>query len=290
MHSIVGPLSKSLAIAFLVCMTMSLGLEVTWRQLLTLLRDKGLLFRALAANLILVPLLGLALVRVFPLPLDFANAFLILAAAPGAPMSLRYTRNQDDDAPFAAALLFVLILAAICFTPLIAELILPAQTRLSVPYDRVATVALLYMVFPGLLGIAIQRWGGEETVMIRSVTFISARVFFLAWVILVTAEQSRAVRQLGVPTLAAMASLIIGSMIIGWLLGGPQRENRRILATGTSMRNVGLCAVIAIESFPGTKVDIALVAFSALMVTPNSLLLFYENYWERRRKALTTVS
>jgi predicted Na+-dependent transporter len=290
MHSIVGPLSKSLAIAFLVCMTMSLGLEVTWRQLLTLLRDKGLLFRALAANLILVPLLGLALVRVFPLPLDFANAFLILAAAPGAPMSLRYTRNQDDDAPFAAALLFVLILAAICFTPLIAELILPAQTRLSVPYDRVATVALLYMVFPGLLGIAIQRWGGEETVMIRNVTFISARVFFLAWVILVTAEQSRAVRQLGVPTLAAMASLIIGSMIIGWLLGGPQRENRRILATGTSMRNVGLCAVIAIESFPGTKVDIALVAFSALMVTPNSLLLFYENYWERRRKALTTVS
>jgi len=290
MHSIVGPLSKSLAIAFLVCMTMSLGLEVTWRQLLTLLRDKGLLFRALAANLILVPLLGLALVRVFPLPLDFANAFLILAAAPGAPMSLRYTRNQDDDAPFAAALLFVLILAAICFTPLIAELILPAQTRLSVPYDRVATVALLYMVFPGLLGIAIQRWGGEETVMIRNVTFISARVFFLAWVILVTAEQSRAVRQLGVPTLAAMASLIIGSMIIGWLLGGPQRENRRILATGTSMRNVGLCAVIAIESFPGTKVDIALVAFSALMVTPNSLLLFYENYRKKRREALTVVS
>ena len=289
MHSIVGPLSKSLAIAFLVCMTMSLGLEVTWQQLVSLLRDKGLLCRALAANLILVPLLGLALVRVFPMPLDFANVFLILAAAPGAPMSLRYTRNRDDDAPFAAALLFVLILAAICFTPLIAELILPAQTRLSVPYDRVATIAVLYMVFPGLLGIAIQRWGEEETVMIRRVAFISARMFFLAWVILVTAEQSRAVRQLGVPTLAAMVSLIIGSMIIGWFLGGPQRENRRILATGTSMRNVGLCAVIAIESFPGTKVDIAIVAFSALMVTPNSLLLFYESYWKKRRKALTTV-
>jgi predicted Na+-dependent transporter len=289
MHSIFGPLSKSLAIAFLVCMTMSLGLEVTWQQLVSLLRDKGLLCRALAANLILVPLLGLALVRVFPMPLDFANVFLILAAAPGAPMSLRYTRNRDDDAPFAAALLLVLILAAICFTPLIAELILPAQTRLSVPYDRVATIAVLYMVFPGLLGIAIQRWGEEETVMIRRVAFISARMFFLAWVILVTAEQSRAVRQLGVPTLAAMVSLIIGSMIIGWFLGGPQRENRRILATGTSMRNVGLCAVIAIESFPGTKVDIAIVAFSALMVTPNSLLLFYESYWKKRRKALTTV-
>jgi BASS family bile acid:Na+ symporter len=289
MHSIVGPLSKSLAIAFLVCMTMSLGLEVTWRQLLTLLRDKGLLCRVLAANLILVPLLGLALDMIFPMPLDYAIAFLLLAAAPGAPISLRYTRNRHDDAPFAAALLFILILAAICFTPLIAELILPAQTLLSVPYDRVATVALLYMVFPGLIGIVIQRWG-EETVMIRKVTSISARVFFLAWVILVTAEQSRAIRQLGLPTLAAMALLILGSMIIGWFLGGPQRENRRILATGTSMRNVALCAVIAIESFPGTKVDIALVAFSALMVTPNSFLLFYENYRKKRREALTVVS
>jgi len=290
MHSIFGPLSKSLAIAFLVCMTMSLGLEVTSRQLLTLLRDKGLLCRALAANLILVPLLGLALDMIFPMPLDFAIAFLLLAAAPGAPMSLSYTRNRDDDAPFAAALLFILIIAAICFTPLIAGLILPPQTLLSVPYDRVATVVLLYMVSPGLLGIAVQRWGGEETVMIRKVTSISARVFFLAWVILVTAEQSRAVRQLGVPALAAMVSLIIGSMIIGWLLGGPQRENRRILATGTSMRNVALCAVIAIESFPGTKVDIAIVAFSALMVTPNSFLLFYENYRKKRREALTVVS
>jgi BASS family bile acid:Na+ symporter len=290
MTSIVVPLSKSLAIAFLVCMTMSLGLEVTWRQLLTLLRDKGLLCRALAANLILVPLLGLALDMIFPMPLDFAIAFLLLAAAPGAPMSLRYTRNRDDDAPFAAALLFILILAAICFTPLIAELILPAQTLLSVPYDRVATVALLYMVLPGLIGIVIQRWGGEETVMIRKVTSISARVFFLAWVILVTAEQSRAVRQLGVPTLAAMVSLVIGSMTIGWFLGGPQRKNRRILATGTSMRNVALCAVIAIENFPGTKVDIALVAFSALMVTPNSILAFYENYRKKWRNALTVVS
>jgi predicted Na+-dependent transporter len=289
MQSIFGPLSKSLAIAFLVCMTMSLGLEVTWRRLRPLLRDKGLLCRALAANLILVPLLGLALARIFSMPLDFAIAFLLLAAAPGAPMSLRYTRNRDDDAPFAVALLFMLILAAICFTPLMAELILPARTRFNVPYDRVATIALLYMVFPGLIGIALQRWG-EEAVMVRRVTFLSARVFFLAWVILVTAEQSRAVRQLGFPTLAAMVLLIIGSMIIGWFLGGPQRENRRILATATSMRNVALCAVIAIESFPGTKVDIAIVAFSGLMVTPNSFLALYEDYREKRRKALSLVS
>ena len=282
MHSIFGPLSKALAIGFLVCMTMSLGLQVSWQQLLALLREKGLLWRALAANLILVPLLGLGLAMIFPMPRDFAISFLLLAAAPGAPMSLRYTRNRDHDAPFAGALLFTLILAAICFTPAIAELILPSPIRLSVPYDRVATVALLYMVFPGLMGVAIQRWSGRA-LMIKKVTLISARVLFLAWAILVTAEQSRAIRQLGIATLAAMVSLIIGSMLIGWFLGGPQHQNRRILATATSMRNVALCAVIASESFPGTNADIAIVAFSALMVTPNSLWLLYENYSKTRR-------
>jgi predicted Na+-dependent transporter len=122
------------------------------------------------------------------------------------------------------------------------------------------------------------------------VTLILARVSFLTWTILVTADQSRAVRQLGLATLAAMVFLVLGSMVIGWFLGVPRRENRRILATGTSMRNVGLCAVIAMNSFPNTRVAIALVAFSTLMVTPNSVLLVYENYRTRRSKLITAMS
>jgi bile acid:Na+ symporter, BASS family len=289
MQSILGPLSRFLAIAFLVCMTLSLGLEITWRELQRLLRDIRLLCRVLAANFILVPLLGLTLTRVFPMPADFAMALLLLAAAPGAPMSLRYTRNRDNDAPLATAMLSVLLLGAICFTPLIAELILPVRTRLSVPFDRVAAIALPYMVVPVVLGVVLQQCS-EWVILLRRVTLISARAFFLAWSILVTADQSRAVRQLGVPALAAMLLLVLGSMIIGWFLGGPRRENRRILATGTSMRNVALCAVIAMKSFPNTKADIALVAFSALMVTPNSLLLIYENYRARRSKVAAALS
>lgn len=87
-----------------------------------------------------------------------------------------------------------------------------------------------------------------------------------------------------------MVLLVLGSMVIGWPLGGPRREYRRILATGTSMRNVGLCGVIAIKSFPHTRVDIALVAFSALMVTPNSLLLVYESYRARHSKVAVVAS
>ena len=284
MQSIVGPLSKSLAIAFLVSMNLSLGMEVTWHNISSTLRDRSLVCRVLVANLVLVPLLGLALTRVLPMPPDFTIALLLLASAPGAPFSLRYTRRKDEDAPFAAALAFLLVLAAICFTDPIAKLILPT-VNVTVPFGRVLAVVLTFMVLPAFTGFVLQHWR-KDIVTVRKVTSLSATAFFLAWTVLVTAEQSQAVKRIGVHTLAAMVALILGSMIIGWLMGGPKRENRRILATGTSMRNVGLCAVIALQSLPRTKVDLGLVAFSALMVTPNSILGLYETYRKRRIKAL----
>jgi bile acid:Na+ symporter, BASS family len=285
MDLILGPLSKSLARAFLVSMSLSIGLEITWREVVGLLRDKGLLLRALVANIVLVPLLGMIIVWIFPMPRDFKIAFLLLAAAPGAPSAVRYTRNEREDAPFAAGLAMLLICAAIVFTPVLAEIILPLETRVTIPYDQIATVLVLYIIFPGAIGVTLQCWP-EESDMIGRVSLVSARLLFAAWIIITFFEQSKATSRMGVRTLAAMFCLIAGSMILGWLMGGPKRENRRILASATSMRNVALCAVIALNSFPGTDVGIALVAFSSMMATPASTLALYENYKKRRAKAL----
>ena len=285
MDLILGPLSKSLATAFLVSMSLSIGLELTWRQVVGLLRDKGLLLRALAANIVLVPLLGVILVRIWPMPRDFEIALLLLAAAPGAPSAIRYTRNADEDVPFAAGLAMLLICAAMVFTPFLLEIVLPLEIRVTIPYDQIATVLVLYVIAPGAIGFTLQRWP-EESAMIAKVSSISARLFFAAWMLFTFFEQSKATRRMGVRTLAAMICLIAGSMILGWLMGGPKYENRRILASATSMRNAALCAAIALRSFPGTDVDIALVAFCSMMATPASTWTLYENYKKWRAKGL----
>jgi BASS family bile acid:Na+ symporter len=266
-------------------MSLSIGLEITRREVVGLLRDKGLLLRALAANIVLVPLLGVILVWIFPMPRDFEIAFLLLAAAPGAPSAIKYTRNEREDAPFAAGLAMLLICAAIVFMPVLVQIILPLETRVTIPYDQIAAVLVLYVIFPGAIGVTLQRWG-EESAMIGRVSLMSARLFFAAWMVITFFEQSKATHRMGVRTLAAMLCLIAGSMILGWLMGGPKHENRRILASATSMRNVALCAAIALRSFPGTDVDVALVAFSSMMATPASTLVFYENYKKRRAKGL----
>jgi len=285
MDVILSPLSKSLAIAFLVCTSLSIGLEVTGRQIAGLLRDKGLLLRALAANIVLVPLLGVILVWIWPMPRDFEIAFLLLAVAPGAPSAIKYTRNDREDAPFSAALAMVLMCAAIVFSPFLADIVLPLETRITVPYDQIASVLVLYIIAPGAFGFMLQRWP-DESPMIGKVALISARLCFAAWMVITFFESSKATTRMGVRTLAAMICLIAGSMILGWLMGGPKPKNRRILASATSMRNAALCAAIALRSFPGTDVEIALVAFSSMMATPASIWILYENYKKWRAKGL----
>jgi BASS family bile acid:Na+ symporter len=72
-----------------------------------------------------------------------------------------------------------------------------------------------------------------------------------------------------------MVVFVLASMSIGWLLGGPYAETRRVLASASSMRNAALCLLIANHDFPSTDVPATVLAFSALMVPPNLLLTLY---------------
>jgi hypothetical protein len=70
-----------------------------------------------------------------------------------------------------------------------------------------------------------------------------------------------------------MFLLLLLSMLIGWLIGGPDRETRRILATSTGMRSVIVVLYVARFCFPGTNVYMVPLVYLSLMAPAN--LLFY---------------
>ncbi len=68
----------------------------------------------------------------------------------------------------------------------------------------------------------------------------------------------------------AMASLVILSLLTGYVLGGPVVAKRRILSIGTALRNIGLATLVATTAFPGTKVADTVVTYlliQAVLVT-----------------------
>jgi hypothetical protein len=87
-----SPLARFLTYLFLVTVMLSVGLQVTGGQLLGALKNARLLGRALVANLIVVPILGPVLVRLFPMPPDIAaRRHRSRLVGPEAPV--RYTQG-----------------------------------------------------------------------------------------------------------------------------------------------------------------------------------------------------
>ena len=280
-----SPLVRFLGYVFLCSVMLSIGLEVAWRQILDAFRDWSLLGRALVANLILVPLLGLVLVRLFPMSPDIAAGMLILAAAPGAPFAVQFTSKAKDSVAFATALLFVLTVVALVATPSIAGLLVHVDTPLTLPVWRVVRGAILYLLLPLFGGFVLQRWSGELARALRKPATICAAVCFPTVTVLTIDMKSAATRTIGVSALAALFLLVVGAMFLGWFMGGPDTGTRRVLATSTGMRNVMVALLIAVTGFPNSAVDLAVLAFSALMVPPNLVFTIYQNRKVKRLAA-----
>lgn len=276
------PSARVLSYVFLFSTMLMIGLEVTGRQIAEAFLRKGLMARALVANLVAVPLLGFFLVWFVPMLPDVGAGLLILAAAPGAPFALQFTSKAKDAIAFAAALLFTLTAVSLVATPPLAAALLRADTPLDLPVMRVVAGATVFLVIPLLLGFALRRRApGVAAALQKPVTWIGA-LSFPAVILLTMSMKSEAMRKLTAPVIVSLLALVVGGMVIGWLLGGPDRGTRQVLATSTGMRNAMVALLVALTSFPGSDVPVTVLAFSALMVPPNLVFTIYQARRARR--------
>jgi hypothetical protein len=47
--------------------------------------------------------------------------------------------------------------------------------------------------------------------------------------------------------------LTVVCWVVGWMLGGPEVRNRKVLAISTAMRNCGICVPLLSTTFPALK-------------------------------------
>ena len=290
MEPLLGVASKALIIVFLLSTMISIGIEVTLKEIIVEASNKSLFIRALVANFVLVPLLGLCIARILPMPTNIETGFLLLAAAPGALFAINFTRRTQDSVPFAAALLFALTVLSIVVTPFLAQLLLNVDQPVTLHYDRAMQALFLYVLLPLLAGRALNRWANPMALRLRKPLSACAGISFVLVTVITMGLKSAATKQIGMNGLLAMLLLIAASMVIGWMLGGPDRGTRRVLTVSTSMRNVALALAIASRSFPGASVDVGVLAFSALMLPPNLLFTIYQSRKMKKLAAVTAQS
>ena len=267
---------------FVVLVMVSIGLRVTGGELLGVFRNRALFIRTLVANCVLIPGMGFLLVSIFPLTPDASVGILLLAAIPGTPIALQFTRMAKTRLAFAAVMTFILSLVSIAITPLAIEVMPQIAHRSERPILSLMVSMLLYIALPLCVGLWVARRTPKIAPrLVLPLEILATVVFlFLMWdTHLARREALRAVA--GRDTILAMFLLLALSMLIGSFVGGPDGESRRVLATSTGMRSVVVVLYVARYCFPGTNVYMIPIVYLSLMVPIN--LLFHASFmgWQK---------
>jgi BASS family bile acid:Na+ symporter len=271
-----------LTMAALTGLLFATGLRLNPAQVLGAVTDGHRLLRALVINFVVVPLLGVGLVIVAAVPREVSIGFVLLAAAPFAPVVPVFTRMARGDLALAAAFTAVFPVFSSFLTPWVSALslkCLPGAEALHFEVLAILLVLLLTITLPLLAGVAAnhlwpamcERWlrpveGASEAIGAVSLVFVSA----VEWKSIVTT---------GWMSLLAMAILFEVAMAIGYWAGGPSVAARRVIALGTGNRNIALAILIAVRSFPGSLAVASVVANGLLLI---GLGLLHTAWWRLR--------
>lgn len=226
-----------------------------------------MLARAFVVNVIVVPLIAVAVMRLFALSATAKAGILLMALAPGIPfLTMSAGRKKGGSDAFAVTLSFVMPAASAITLPLSLAFLAP-EIGVHLTVTRYVLTILLFQLLPLLVGIEIRRRNELVAAAFVRPLGIASTFSLLVIVALVAVRGAKAVASLlGTGSLGAILVLNLGALTVGWLCGGPAEENRRTLAIGSVLRNVGLAAMIATTFFENAGVMAAVVAYLILQL------------------------
>lgn len=261
----------------LVSLMLQAGMEIDPAHLREALGNRGLIGRALLANFVIVPLFAVLLARLFALSDEVAIGFLMMGVAPGVPFLVRAAgRKPGGSLGFAAALAFVMPALSIVTIPIMAAFSSRIDVAVHVPFANLIVSLVAFQLVPLLVGyLIVGRVPALAAKLQRplSVVFLLAVVALFA---LIGPKLFTAVAAVyGSRGMWAILVLVLLSIAIGWLLGGPRPEYRRTLSIATALRNIGTCTVIATATFPDTLVGPTVLTYFLIQFAVVQILRVY---------------
>ena len=206
---------------------------------------------ALLANFVLVPLLAYLIILIIPLEQSLRIGLAVLATAAGAPFLPKLVQGAKGNVAFGVGLMVLLMVVTIIYMPLVLPLLL---TGVSVnPWD-IAKSLIVLMLVPLGLGLLIKSHSPDTAAHWQPVMAkISSLTILVLLVVGLGLNVSNIIALIGTNGLLALLLFIVGSLLIGLLLGGRDAGNRSVMGLGTAQRNVSAALVVTAQNFSGTN-------------------------------------
>jgi BASS family bile acid:Na+ symporter len=253
-------------LAFVVSSMLAVGLSLTVGQILEPLRSTRLVILALVANFVVMPLAALLIARAFRLDQPLGIALLLLGGAAGAPFLPKLAGVARGNLAFAVGLMVLLMVLTVGYLPLVLPMLLEG---VSVDPWAIARSLIVLMLIPLMIGLAVRARAagvaGRAAPVLNKVSTVSLTVMI---VLMLVTNLRDIVALYGTRGVLASIVFLLAGFGVGWLLGGPARETRSVLAMGTAQRNIAAALVVGGQNFkdPRVTVMVVVVAIVGLLV------------------------
>ena len=248
---------------FVVASMLAMGLSLTMAQITGPLKNVRLVALALLANFVLVPALAFLITRVIPLDPGLQTGLIILSTVAGAPFLVTEVQAAKGNLALGVGLMFMLMIVTIFYVPLVLPMLL--QGVEVNPWD-IAKSLIVTMLLPIILGLIYRSHSAEEAGQwAATLNKASGLALLVMLIIKLGLNISNILSLIGSFGFLALLLFVVGSLLIGFLVGGRDPGVRSVMGLGTAQRNVSAAILVAVQNFSGTP-TVSFVLVAALLL------------------------
>jgi predicted Na+-dependent transporter len=223
-------------VLFVVTSMLAMGLSLTIPMIIEPLKNIRLVLLALLANFVLVPLLAY---------------LILLACAAGAPFLPKLVEGAKGNIAFGVGLMVLLMVVTIIYMPIVLPLLL---SGVEVDPWAIAQSLIVLMLIPLAIGLLIRSHSPESAEHWQPVmNKISSLAILILLVVGLGLNISNILSFIGTGGLLAMLLFVVGSLVIGYVLGGRDPGLRSVMGLGTAQRNVSAAILVSAQNFSNSN-------------------------------------
>ena len=268
-----------LALAFIM-FTLGLGLSIS--DFSNVFKKPKNFLIGLISQLIFLPIVGLILVIVWPLPIEIAIGVMLIAAAPGGVTSNILTFFARGDVALSVSLTAVMSLLSAISVPIVLAisigLIGDSSLPESISLSGIALSMFLIVTLPVLLGMGVRSFLNSLTLKIeKSARFISTLLFVLVLLGAILAERENVISYFAQTGLVVLALNILMMLIAFYWSGffGTGISQKKAIAIECGLQNGTLAIFVGTTVFGGGLYIIPAATYSLIMYLTSLLFIYF---------------